>query len=259
MDGEHADKVCRDCHRCLPLENFAYKHIALGTRQSRCRTCQSQRSYAHYQLQAASYLARAKRTNKRIRAENRQPLHELLASQRCVDCGTGDFAVLEFDHRDPGSKVCDISQLVRKVCAWTRVLEEIKKCDVVCANCHRRRTARQFGWYKLGGSPTLALPALPGRGTVDYERIKGIRSGQARRRRNRLFVWNYLRVHPCALCGEHDAVVLEFDHLSDKAHDVGWLIPTSCIARISREMQKCRVLCANCHRRHTATQAGRSR
>lgn len=30
---------------------------------------------------------------------------------------------------------------------WARVWEEIQKCEVRCANCHRRRTAKQFGWY----------------------------------------------------------------------------------------------------------------
>jgi hypothetical protein len=259
MDQGQAGKLCRDCRKWLPLEDFAYKHIALGTRQGRCRTCQSVRSRRHYQLHSADYLSRAKQSNIRTRAQNRKRLHEFLAEQSCLDCGTRDFAVLEFDHRDPTSKVSNISELVRKVVTWARVLDEIQKCDVVCANCHRRRTARQFGWYKLAGAQTLPLPSLPKRGTTDYERIKSVRSCLARRQRNRLFVWDYLRANPCALCGENDAVVLEFDHFSDKVHDIGWLIPFSCTADIDRELQKCRVLCANCHRHHTAAQAGRSR
>ena len=259
MGLEDPARYCRDCHRWLPIESFAYKHIALGTRQSRCRACQSVRSREHYQRHSASYLRRAKTNNKRVRIENRHRLHEFLAAQRCLDCGTADFAVLEFDHRDPSVKVADVSTLVRKVCAWSRVQAEIDRCDVVCANCHRRRTARQFGWYKLGHPKPLELPALPKRGTPEYERTKSVRSGQARRRRNRLFIWNYLQANPCALCGETDPVVLEFDHLSEKDRDIGWLMPTSCVTSIRRELQKCRVLCANCHRRHTATQAGRRR
>jgi len=45
---------------------------------------------------------------------------------------------LEYDHRDPSLKKNHVSSLVtqsRKI-----VLEEIAKCDLVCANCHRERT-----------------------------------------------------------------------------------------------------------------------
>lgn len=31
--------------------------------------------------------------------------------------------------------------------SWDEILDEIKKCEVVCANCHRIRTAKQFNWY----------------------------------------------------------------------------------------------------------------
>jgi hypothetical protein len=32
--------------------------------------------------------------------------------------------------------------------SWDRIAEELKKCDVRCANCHRRKTARDFKWFK---------------------------------------------------------------------------------------------------------------
>src|SRR5207248_6881904 len=151
-----------------------------------------------------------------------------------------------------------VSRMVQKGFAWTTILSEMSKCDVVCANCHRLRTARQFRWHKLAPRP-LALPLLPSRGTADYERIKSRRSGLARRHRNRLLVWNYVRTHPCVACGESNPVVLEFDHLADKYRDIVWLVPASCTSKILVEIQKCRVLCANCHRRHTAVQHGRLR
>jgi hypothetical protein len=52
--------------------------------------------------------------------------------------------VLEFDHIDADAKSFNIGQSL-PYRNWTSILEEIKKCEVVCANCHRRRTAPRKG------------------------------------------------------------------------------------------------------------------
>jgi hypothetical protein len=60
----------------------------------------------------------------------------------CRDCGETDPVVLEFDHlRDKRFNIGGRLAYYN----WDRILEEIAKCDVVCANCHRRRTARRQG------------------------------------------------------------------------------------------------------------------
>jgi hypothetical protein len=41
-----------------------------------------------------------------------------------------------------------VTALARQGCAWSKVEAEMTKCDVRCANCHRRRTAAQFDWPK---------------------------------------------------------------------------------------------------------------
>lgn len=71
-----------------------------------------------------------------------------LDGRSCVDCGENDPVVLEFDHRDGVEKEDAVARLIVS-CRWAEVAAEIAKCDVRCANCHRRRTAAQFGWARL--------------------------------------------------------------------------------------------------------------
>jgi hypothetical protein len=176
-----------------------------------------------------------------------------------MDCGLRDFAVLELDHREPQNKRDDVSALAGRAVSWSLIAKEIAKCDVVCANCHRKRTARHFGWRRLLGIEQLVLPQLPKRGTPAYERIKWTRSRLARLHRNRSHIYDYLRQHPCECCAEADPVVLDFDHLRDKRREVTVIAAFGGWSDLVAEMAKCRVLCANCHRRQTAVAAGRQR
>lgn len=65
-------------------------------------------------------------------------------------------------------------------------------------------------------------------------------------------IFSYLCEHECALCGEDDPLVLEFDHLHDKRADISKLIQSECTwARLVDELDKCQVLCSNCHKRKT--------
>src|SRR3546814_8531418 len=65
----------------------------------------------------------------------------------------------------------------------------------------------------------------------------------------------HLRAHPCVDCGETDPVVLEFDHLRDKVGNVSAMVHSNELWRLVDEIEKCEVVCANCHRRRTARRA----
>ena len=56
---------------------------------------------------------------------------------KCVRCGYSKYPeVLEFHHKDPLKKEFNVS--AKGHCrSWDRVKEEIEKCDLLCANCHR--------------------------------------------------------------------------------------------------------------------------
>jgi hypothetical protein len=250
---------CTRCGKIRDLTEFGFKYPDRTLRVRRCRVCVRELSRMYYLRDPAGYRARAAANNRLTTARNREKLREFLKDSTCMDCGIRDFAVLEFDHREPRDKRDDVSSLVRQHLCWSSISKEIAKCDVVCANCHRRRTARYFGWRKLLGLDQLVLPVLPKRGTPTYERIKSMRSGLARRHRNRTHMYTFLREHPCTLCGEDDPVVLEFDHTRDKLREVTWIAVFGGWADLLAEIEKCRVLCANCHRRHTASTAGRDR
>ena len=56
---------------------------------------------------------------------------------------------LEFDHVN-GEKEFDVSQMICHGTKWERIAAEIEKCEVRCANCYKRRTAKRGGWFKSG-------------------------------------------------------------------------------------------------------------
>jgi len=80
----------------------------------------------------------AKDYNAKLR--NRLWVWGYLLEHPCVDCGETDIRVLEFDHRDPADKVGNVGRMVSDRRCIEAIEAEVAKCDVRCANCHRRRT-----------------------------------------------------------------------------------------------------------------------
>lgn len=83
---------------------------------------------------------------RRTRAQNF--VWNYLLTHPCVDCGEDDPVVLEFDHINPQTKGNNISTMANRGNTPDRILKEIELCEVRCANCHKKKTAKQFGFYK---------------------------------------------------------------------------------------------------------------
>ena len=92
------------------------------------------------QLEYQRGWARKNRTTNR--RKTRTKLRTIIESAKnvpCMDCGTQyPSYVMDFHHRDPSTKDFTINQSGNRGIA--KVKEEIIKCDVICANCHRERT-----------------------------------------------------------------------------------------------------------------------
>ena len=86
------------------------------------------------------------KAQKRHRAKVRKNLFEYLSNKQCLDCGEDDPIVLDFDHKNRLLKFKTINKMLSGHYSWASVLKEIGKCDIRCANCHRRKT-----YYQLGG------------------------------------------------------------------------------------------------------------
>lgn len=71
----------------------------------------------------------------------REKFRELKATLKCSRCPEDHPATLDFHHRDPAAKEVLISQAISKGWAWEKILAEIDKCEVLCANCHRKEHA----------------------------------------------------------------------------------------------------------------------
>jgi hypothetical protein len=139
------DGEVRKCYRCGELkavDEFAWRRKGRGQRDSFCRPCRSAYGKEHYAANRQRYIDQARVVKQRVALERTRYLIEYFVAHPCVDCGETDPVVLEFDHlRD---KCFDIGQKLA-VRRWTSILAEIEKCEVVCANRHRRRTARRRG------------------------------------------------------------------------------------------------------------------
>lgn len=90
--------------------------------------------------QSPEYKARKLRIQKERLIKIKDFIYKVKTDSGCMDCGESDPVVLDFDHRPGTDKEGNIGSYRSLGWSIERLTKEIKKCDVVCANCHRRRT-----------------------------------------------------------------------------------------------------------------------
>lgn len=142
MSISDAVKLCTKCRDWKPLVSFSRYSKEPGGRQPWCKKCAA----IYYQENRAKIYPGIMERKKRVTQEIREYIWNYLTTHHCVDCGESDPLVLDFDHVR-GIKLFNVSMATHHG-SLKKAIEEIAKCDVRCANCHRRKTARDFGWWK---------------------------------------------------------------------------------------------------------------
>lgn len=188
----------------------------------------------------AYYATHRERERTRVRDRQRARIYQLrrLRERPCADCG-GVFEShqMDFDHRDGSVKAFRLTSGSSMLRSERLVQDEIAKCDVVCANCHRIRTQRRHAARPRGHSGNSAGLA----------RKRATWREQARR-------LDALRDRPCQDCDQRfPPCAMDFDHRdpASKRAAVTRLIGRAGIDRILDEAAKCDIVCANCHRLRT--------
>lgn len=232
---KNAKVVRRICPNCL-LSKVCSKcgfpgEFREGHKQ--CRNCERsygrERHYLNKEKEAAyrkTHREKYRKLNVKISKRRRTERHaelDRIKNVPCVDCNK-IFSpyIMDFDHRDPSEKLYEISYLINKSTApWSRILEEIKKCDIICVNCHRLRT-----WKK--GSQSLFLE-----------------------KRRKLSI--KLKDVSCFDCGKRfHYSQMDFDHV--RGEKIGPVSQMKSCKAVLEEAAKCDVVCANCHRKRTHQQ-----
>lgn len=111
----------------------------LQPRGGYCVECHREAGRQNYRDNKERYFKQAKKRDDQI-----DELINSYKSKPCTDCGVSyPPYVMDLDHIDPTKKVLKISTMRRRKMAFDKIIEEMDKCEVVCANCHRERTNKQ--------------------------------------------------------------------------------------------------------------------
>jgi hypothetical protein len=96
------------------------------------------------------------------------------------------------------------------------------------------------------------------KGTISYylgagQKEKNIQRTRDKRNKIRKYIQEYKQSHPCVDCGENYPYwIMDFDHLKDKQFNISnFQTKFSTIEIIKKEINKCDVVCSNCHRNRT--------
>lgn len=145
-------KTCTKCFVLKQEGDFFVRDKSIGRLHAQCKLCYKdhRKSYSayHYKKYGDQYRERAKKRRAVIKKDLQVKMSAYLADKSCVICGESDIRVLDFDHIEPSTKAIGISKAITNGMAWEIILEEINKCRILCANCHRKHTAIQSNWYR---------------------------------------------------------------------------------------------------------------
>lgn len=126
-------KYCNKCKNILDVSKFTQSKSRYDGLQSYCQDCMKKYRKEHYYNNKKEYMNRSRSSVKRLRMfiERYKRIFG-----KCHICGESRPWVLDFHHKDPLEKDLEVSKIAN-FGSVRRVKDEIRKCSILCANCHR--------------------------------------------------------------------------------------------------------------------------
>jgi hypothetical protein len=156
-------KRCARCGETKPLSDFHTHKTRRDGVQTYCKPCRAEIDHERYQR------LRGTRVPSRVWERGRHDwLLSLKSGKPCTDCGRiFPPEVMQWDHVPGAPKLGNMSTDFRGR-SREEILDEIAKCELVCANCHAIRTFDRAGWggwsgraYEAGqNDPTTTTPSV---------------------------------------------------------------------------------------------------
>lgn len=129
------------------------------------RDPEQRRAYnrAYQKKYYAKNRSKRKQDVRKRRKELRVWYNEIRKETECADCGmSGEVCswLMEYHHLPGHEKVSSVSFLVNNGYSKERILEEMDKCEVLCANCHRVRHFEEAKFAEHGAKPAIDLDTV---------------------------------------------------------------------------------------------------
>lgn len=142
-------RICKSCYKEKPLSEYHQRKDVKtnGGYRYICKDCACERSKENYNNNKEKRIKRCAELTKLRIKQRREYVFLYLLTHCCVNCGENNPLVLEFDHINREEKNLNISRAVYNNWSWDRLKKEIEKCQVLCANCHRKKTSKENDSY----------------------------------------------------------------------------------------------------------------
>lgn len=140
-------KVCGKCNIEKPAKEFSIIKKKRGKDvlllQSYCKVCHAEMSreyrnrpdYKRPHWRDSFNPEKSRASNKKYYTRRQEQWNDFMSTQKCSRCGFDDSRCLQWHHIDPSQKTMNIGTVARRY-KFETVMEEVKKCICLCANCH---------------------------------------------------------------------------------------------------------------------------
>lgn len=130
-------KQCAKCGETKLYAEFAIKDASRCLYSFECKVCHRKYRNEFYNKNRRTEILRISASKK----AKKEWINSIKDGLKCARCGESSNSVLQFHHTDPKTKEFEISSAASLGLSKEKIIKEIDKCEVLCANCHFKEHA----------------------------------------------------------------------------------------------------------------------